>query len=889
MEGGGSKSAVIQTTPMLSQYRRLKQEHRDEVLFFRLGDFYEMFGDDAIEVSGLLNLTLTSRNGLPMCGIPYHATRNYIARLLRHGKKIAICEQVGESASNKNLLEREVVEIITPGTVIDDYYLETGASNYLAALFTAGKSLSFAYIDLSTGEFSATSFERESEERLRQELERLEIREILVQESLVKENHGIARALEERAGLLVNRWADWLFDVDKSTARLCRQFRVQNLKGFDIEPGAPEIAAAGALLDYLDQTAKNLIPHVRGLRRYTESEFACIDESSIRNMELFRNQHDGAARFSLFEVIDQTRTPMGRRLLKRRLSHPLLDIERIERRLNFVDFFYKEQGTLAKIREILSKTGDLERLVSRVAMEKAHGKDMLALKNLLCRLGDVISIVPQNMDDYFETPPLPFSKGREIEEERTRKLMALRDLLSSALVDDPSILLTEGKLIRRGYNAELDHLHELHENGRGLLADYLEEEKEATGINALKIRFNRLIGYYFEVSRANLAKVPRRFIRRQGIAGGERYTTDKLAALESEINGARDKIINLERELFLSLRGEAKKLLVELSAAAARLAEMDVALSTASAATERLWTRPVLNTSLRLDIRESRHPVVEANLPGGEFIPNDIVLDAGVVGSEQWVVDSTRSERKQSTTADSRVYSDIPDKNLSTAKNLSTIPAFSLITGPNMAGKSTYLRQAAIITIMAQTGLYVPASGAEIGIVDRVYCRVGAYDNIARGESTFLVEMNETACILNTATERSLVIMDEVGRGTGTRDGLAIAQAVCEDLLNRVKCRTLFATHYHELSALEHPRLANRSLEVDELDGRIVFRRRLVERPAAESYGLHVARLAGLSEHLLKRAAALMRRWAGSGIQITDEKHKPEAQKQNQETQLSLF
>jgi DNA mismatch repair protein MutS len=823
-------SAAKEPSPMLAQYRRIKQTHRDEVLFFRLGDFYEMFGDDALEVSGLLNLTLTSRNNLPMCGVPYHAAKSYIARLLRFGKKVAICEQTSAPSKGRPLLEREVVEVITPGTVVDDDYLEMGSSNYLAALFDAGNELSFAYIDLSTGEFNATSFNSNMEDQLRRELERLEIREILVQESLVKENPPIARALEERRGLLVNRWADWLFDMEKSTARLTRQFGTENLKGFDIEDGAPEIAAAGALLDYLDETAKNIIPHVREIKRYTETEFAGIDESSMRNMELFYNQHDGTTRFSLFDVIDHTKTSMGRRLLRHRLAHPLMDRHKIEQRLDFAGFFYNDQSLLSKVREILGKAPDLQRLGSRIAMDKAHGKDLLALKNALSCLESLEKFIPP-ITGYFESE----TTTPAADDANFSKLMALKTMLEESLYADPSTILTEGKLIRRGFDAELDELHNLHENGRTLLEKYLEEEREATGISALKIHFNRLIGYYFEVSKVNLAKVPRRFIRRQGIVGGERFTTDRLAGLESDINGAQEKIIEKERALFIQIRAEAKALLRELNAAARRLAEIDAAQSTARAATEHLWIKPRLNESRSLVIREGRHPVVESYLPGGEFIPNDIILNA----------DAPQDGGKEPA----------PDGMEAAVSNA---PAFALITGPNMAGKSTYLRQAAMITIMAQTGLFVPASKADIGITDRVYCRVGAYDNISRGESTFLVEMNETARVLNTATDRSLVIMDEVGRGTGTRDGLAIAQAVCEDLLDRLLCRTLIATHYHELSALEHPRLANRSLEVDELDGKIVFRRRIVERPSAESYGLHVARLAGLSEPLLARAAELM-------------------------------
>jgi DNA mismatch repair protein MutS len=804
---------------MLAQYQRIKQTHRDEVLFFRLGDFYEMFGDDALEVSSLLNLTLTSRNNLPMCGVPCHSATSYIARLLKSGKKIAICEQLGEHSKikGKTLIEREVVEVITPGTTVDDDYLESGASNYLAALFDANGALSFAYIDLSTGEFCATTFLENHKEQLRRELERLEIREILVQESLVRENPLISQALEERESLLVNRWADWLFDAEKSIERLSRQFGTKNLKGFGINRDSPEVAAAGALLDYLDETTKNRIPHVRNIRIYNDMEFAGIDESSMRNMELFRNQHDGSSRFSLFEVLDKTRTSMGKRMLKHRLAHPLMDRLRIEKRLTFAGFFYQNQSLLAGVREILNKTPDLERISSAIAMDKAHGKDLLALKNVLSALKTLQKLIPLECASFFE------DAGAHLEQdsEAFQKLMALKMRLEAGVYEEPSAVLNEGKLIKGGFNAELDKLRNLHQNGRNLLEEYLNEEKQATGINGLKIRFNRLIGYYFEVSKIHLGKVPRRFIRRQGVMGGERFTTDRLAEIESDINGAQDKIIEIEKRLFLELRNEAKSLLTELSGAAALISELDVAQSTAEAATEYLWVRPELTQKRLLNIIEGRHPVVESYLPSGEFIPNDVILSAEDAGS-------------------------------------ASPPAFAMITGPNMAGKSTYLRQAALITIMAQAGFFVPAAKAEIGVTDRIYCRVGASDNISRGESTFLVEMNETACILNTATKYSLVIMDEVGRGTGTKDGLAIAQAVCEDLLNRVKCRTLFATHYHELSALEHPRMANRSLEVDESEGQIIFRRRLVEKPAAESYGLHVARLAGLHDSVVKRAAFLM-------------------------------
>ena len=802
---------------MMEQYRRIKREHQGEVLFFRLGDFYEMFFEDAMEVSALLNLTLTSRAGQPMCGIPYHASRSYISRLLKAGKKIAVCEQLTEPG--KGLIERKVTEVITPGTIVDEDFLEKGNFNYLACLSRSGHFFSFSYIDLSVGDFYASSFPvTEAADRVRLELERIQARELVIQESLLSDFPALARALEERASLVVNRWADWLFDPERSREKLEKQFG-QSLKSFGFNPLSPEISSSGALLDYLDDTARSLIPHVRSIKIYNDSEYVSLDESTMRNLELVRNLMDGERNFSLLEVMDETKTAMGKRLLRERLLRPLRNEELIKQRLNMVESFYHNQDKLGRLREILSKTPDLERLCSRLAMDKAHGKDMAAVKTAL----KYFRIIENESCGYqtkfaFESP-----EALSLNNEALQNLENYRELLEQGISEDPSVLLTEGNLIKDGYNKELDHLRELKDSGRKVLEDYLEEEKQATGISGLKIRYNRLIGYFFEVSNVNLSKVPARFIRRQGMAGAERYTTDRLSELESEINGAYDRIIELEKKLFLEIRNQAKALLASLSAAGRRIAEIDAAQSLARAATVHCWTRPMVDSSSITAITEGRHPVVEAHLKRGEFIPNDIFLDAS----------DTNDALKQ-------------------------VVSFALITGPNMAGKSTYLRQAALITLMAQAGSFVPAAEARIGMVDRIYCRVGASDNLARGESTFLVEMNETAYILHTATDKSLVIMDEVGRGTGIEDGLSIAWAVCEELLENIKCRTLFATHYHELSRIVHRRMVNRSMAVTERNNEIIFLRKLKEGPTEESYGLHVASMACIPERVIKRAGELM-------------------------------
>ena len=810
----------LKTSPMLEQYRRIKKQQEGNILFFRLGDFYEMFAQDAIEVSALLNLTLTSRNGLPMCGVPYHAARTYIARLLKLGKKIAICEQLTPPGKQK-VIERDVIEIITPGTTVDDDFLDKGSSNYLCCLaFCGGKGensvtreLSFSYIDLSTGDFFSTCFSSGGE-ILRQELERLSIKELLVQESLLEENKEVAQAVYDRPSIVLNRWADWLFDPAQAKSRLEKQFGLTNLKSFGMEENSGEIISAGALLDYLETTSKSLLPHIRTIKVYCDSEYMGIDESSQRNLELLCNQRDGDIRFSLLEVMDETRCPMGRRLLKRRILHPLRDVEKINRRLDMVEDLYRDQGRLSKLRELLGRTPDLERLCSRLAMDKAHARDMLAIKNAISSFFSVIELLISD----FNNGKICFECDEGEKDRDFDSLLQIRDLLEKGIIDEPSVLLNEGNIIKDSFNKELDDLRSMRDNSRQILEQYLEEEKKETGISSLKIRYNRLIGYFFDVKKNSLDKVPKHFIRRQGMADGERYSTDHLAAIESDINGASDKVIELEKKLFLEIREDAKKGLNLLSAAGRRLAEIDAAQSLAKAASVRGWTRPVLDESPCLEIYEGRHPVVEAHLGRGEYIPNDILLNT-------------------------------PSADIS----------FAMITGPNMAGKSTYLRSAALITIMTQAGSFVPASQARIGLCDRIYCRVGASDNLARGESTFLVEMNETAFILNTATVKSLVIMDEVGRGTGTNDGLSIAWAVSEELLNRIGCRTLFATHFHELSLLSHPRLANYSMEVLEQGEKIVFLRKLQKGPAAESYGLFVAMLAGLSRNVLDRAGQIMK------------------------------
>jgi len=787
----------------MDQYRRIKSAHRDEILFFRLGDFYEMFERDALEVSSLLNLTLTKRQDAPMCGIPYHAAHSYISRLLKAGKKIAICEQTAVAGVSRGLMDREVVEIITPGTTVEEDYLDSRSNNYLVSIGRVRDALGIAYVDVSTGEFCAFSAKQDAPARLRKELYRLAPREALVQQTLL-DDPDIAQILQEREGLILNRFPDWSYDQAQASEILTKRFGTASLKGFGFSDDDPALAPAGVLVRYLEDAFRGAVPHLEGLRPRREEAFADIDESAQRNLEIDRNLQDGGRAFTLLDVLDATRTAMGARLLKHWLLRPLRDPAAIRSRLDAVERLYRNQRTLERLRSCLGNCMDLERLASRVAMDKAHAKDLLGIKGSLDTIREAAALLEP---ETGAAPELGLDLGPEVEEE----LRSVSDLVGRAILEDPSVLLNEGNLIRPGFDPELDALRDLRDSSRSVLESYLEEERTATGIQNLRIRYNRILGYYLEVTKGALPQVPSHFIRRQSLSTGERYTTDRLAELESRINGAQERIVERERERFLEVRTEVKAAVPRLLEAARACARVDCLASFAYTATARGYTRPEVDDTGTLGILEGRHPVVEAHRAGGDFVPNDVRLDSGEV-------------------------------------------SFALITGPNMAGKSTYLRQTALIVLLAQAGSFVPAGEARIGVVDRIFCRVGAQDNLARGESTFLVEMHETAYILNNAGPRSLVIMDEVGRGTGTLDGLAIAWAAAEHLLDAVGCRTLFATHYHELTALEHPKLVNRSLAVRESAGEVVFLKRVVEGPAAGSYGLHVAGLAGIPAPVLARA-----------------------------------
>ena len=790
-------------TPMMIQYRGIKEKYKNEVVFFRLGDFYEMFDEDAVEVSRLLNLTLTHRASRPMCGIPYHAAKIYIARLLRLGKKIVICEQVGEiPKGGKGITERKVVEIITPGTAVEAEYLEGNRANYLAALSITKAKAGFAFIDVTTSSFRATSWPASKmAENFGKELNRAAPRELLLPASL-KNNEAIKSVISAYGSISVSYYPDWDFSAELSYKKLTAQFKTANLKAYGLEEDSPEIVPAGFLLDYLEKTTNTVLPHISSIRVYSDSEYLIMDDSSRRNLEVISNMREGGTQFTLLECVDFTKTAMGGRLLRNWLLFPLTNLRQIEDRQTKVASFVENRNLLEKLKTDLGSILDVERLAGRIAMERAHAKDLQALRASL----ESWSRIKEYLGQY------DFSF---ISDENS---VTICSLIDKAILEDPATSLTEGGIIKAGWSEELDHWRGLHDNFNQILSEYEAEEREKTGISTLRVKYTNAAGYFIEVSKGKLGAVPAHFIMRRALVNGDRYTTERLQQLEAELNESSTKILELERDLFVEIRSSLTKYIPYLLQVADEIANTDAAASFAQAAIEHNWARPEIEESTHFEIKDGRHPVVENHLPTGEFVPNDALLSAG-------------------------------DE---------SIPSFALITGPNMAGKSTYLRQNALIALLAQTGSFVPASRARLGIVDRIFCRVGASDNLAKGESTFLVEMTETANILHAATKKSLVIMDEVGRGTSTEDGLAIARAVSEYLLDTIGCKTFFATHYHELSRMEHPSLKMLCMDVLEQNGSVVFLRKVKEGVTGNSYGIHVAKLAGIPQAVIDRANVIL-------------------------------
>lgn len=821
---------MAEISPLMEQYGIIKKQHLKEVLFFRVGDFYEMFNEDAIEVSRLLNLTLTHRGDDPMCGVPYHAAKVYIARLLRLGKRIAICEQVTPPSKGKGLTERKVVEVISPGNTLEQEYLDQGANNFLGSLCYVKDYVAFSYIDISTGEFYAVKWKKnQTTQEMAKELGRSTPKELILSMSMQKDE-DVNFVLNQFPNLTVDYEQDWYFSKENAYKMLLKQFGTTSLHSFSLTEDSPEIVPAGFLLEYLTKTIATqnqdkIFPQVTALKTFSDSEYVTIDDSSRRNLEITWNLKDGSTQYTLLETLQNTQTSMGSRLLRNRLMYPLTNVEKIRNRQNRILTFTNNKPVLDEVREILSKVLDIERLASRIAMERAHAKDLQALRQSLESVVNVRKLVEQ----------VGLIEGIELE--TAQKIIFD---IKSAILEDPSTSFTEGRLIKEGYSAELDKVRELQNNFNEILDDYLQEEKDKTGIPNLKIKYTSAIGYYIEVTKGKIPDVPTHFILKRTLVNCDRYTTSRLDELERELLSASETIIELERNLFMEFRGRLISNIKYLLEIAAETAEIDVTTSLAFSALKNNWICPEIDDSGILDIENGRHPVVEYHLESGDFVPNNSFL----------------SDKK-----------------------------FALVTGPNMAGKSTYLRQNALIVLLAQIGSFVPASKAHIGVVDKIFCRVGASDNLARGESTFLVEMSETALILRSATEKSLVIMDEVGRGTSTEDGLSIAWAVSEYLLNVIKAKTFFATHYHELTRLVHPSLQLLCLDVLEQSGQVVFLKRIKEGATTNSYGIHVAKLAGIPDSVIKRAENVLATLQ-KDTPVTIENEKPEKPKL---TMPSLF
>ena len=800
------------STPLMRQYSAIKQRHPNALLLFRLGDFYELFFEDAVVASKELQITLTSRNrekgvAIPMCGVPYHAAEGYVAKLIRRGFRVAVCDQVEDPREAKKLVKREVTRVVTPGTAIDSQVLDPRANNYLAAVVWRDRIAGLALADLSTGDFRATEFGGDqSLERLQDELDRVRPSELLLAS-------GTASPLEARTGAIVTETAldEWVFAEEYGGRLLRDHFRVATLAGYGLEGHAAAVAAAGAILHYVRETQRGTLAHLDGIRFYQQQDSLILDPATLRNLELVEPAFGESRASTLLGVLDQCATSLGARKLKTWMLRPSLDQAELEARLDAVEELAGNVIAREELRRVLGAIQDLERLLSKITLEAANARDLLALKQSLRPL------------PILRTYLTHFRAARLAQlHTRLDELADVHEGLEKSIHPEPPVLLTEGGLIRAGYDAHLDELRDLGHHAKRRLAEIEVRERERTSIASLKVRFNNVFGYYLEISKSNLHLAPADYERKQTLVNAERFTTPELKELEAKILDAEERSHTLEREMFVAIRRQVAQQAARIRQTASVLAELDTLVCFAHLAAEREYHRPEFSTDGELLIQGGRHPVIERIVEEGQtgkFIPNDLYMNGGA-------------------------------------------DLLLIITGPNMGGKSTYLRQAAQIALMAQMGSFVPAARAKLPIFDRIFTRIGASDNLARGRSTFMVEMTEAATILNTATPRSLVLLDEVGRGTATFDGLSIAWAVVEYLLTQTRAKTLFATHYHELTELADllPGVKNYHVSVKESGSNIIFLRKVEPGSADKSYGIDVARLAGLPNAVIERAREILTR-----------------------------
>jgi len=844
-------------TPMMQQYQRLRKSiPPDTLLLFRLGDFYEMFFDDAKEASTLLNVALTKRNGVPMCGVPYHAAQGYIRRLIKAGHRVAVCDQTSEPQPGRKIVDREVTQIISAGTVSELSWLDAKRANYLGAIYADGEAFGFAYADLSTGEFRLT--QAQDRQLLHDEIARVSPAELLISSEQKAQTGEIDRALE---------YDSYAFLPEQAIFTLCEHFKVKSLDGFGCAQMPAAVAAAGAIVHYLKHQLRRKIDHLTSLRCDAPADYVLLDSATQANLELVESRGT-----SLLSVLDRTVTPMGARKLRAWILQPLRDLTELQGRQQMIADLLQEPDLLGSIRAELKSIRDIERAGGRLSQASGNARDLVALKISLQQipalkreLGKLIERIefgrarPEPVRGG-ESPPnsapegaAPGGRVLPVQlQNAIREMPALAEKLANALLDDPPLALKEGGIFRDGHDADLDALRHASREGKSWISDLQQREIAATGIKSLKVRYNSVFGYFIEITKSNLANVPAHYTRKQTTVGGERFITPELKEMEAKVLGADDRAQNLEYQLFQKLRDETLREIEPIQQTADAIAVLDVLCALAETARLFRYCRPELNGSFRLVIRDGRHPVLDQNLVDEKFVPNDTELDGEAI-------------------------------------------RMAIVTGPNMAGKSTYIRQVALIVLMAQIGSFVPAEGAEVGLVDRIFTRVGASDDLARGQSTFMVEMNETANIINNATDRSLVILDEIGRGTSTFDGLSIAWSVAEFLYDKIKARSLFATHYHELTKLAEDRkgVCNLNVAVREWNEQIIFLRKIIPGGADKSYGIQVARLAGLPRAILDRAKEILAHLENSSR--ADAEQKPRKQKstkampESQKPQLDLL
>ncbi|MDJ1483172.1 DNA mismatch repair protein MutS [Cytophagaceae bacterium YF14B1] len=820
-------------TPLMKQYNQFKVKYPGALLLFRVGDFYETFGDDAIKTSKILDIVLTKRsNGaaseVPLAGFPHHALEGYLAKLVRAGQRVAICDQLEDPKYAKGLVKRGVTELVTPGVAFSDNVLDTKRNNYLSAVYFAKDAVGVAFLDASTGEFFTTQGDLNYIEKLLQGFLPAEILYCKPQKNQFFEAFGdkyITYALE-----------DWVFTHDHGYNTLTQHFKTTSLKGFGIENLSEGIVAAGSVLHYLAEAEHKNLKHIAHIARLDEERYVWLDKFTIRNLELVHPQQEGGV--PLIQVLDQTVTPMGSRLMRKWLVLPLKEKKLIEERLEVVSEFVQNEDLQEEILKHMKAVGDIERLISRVAVRRANPRDLCQLKKSLTQISPI--------KDWLANSELPQLKRLA---DRLHPCLPLVERLEKELREDAPAITNQGGMLKEGVNAELDELHKLAFSGKDYLLQIQQREIAATGITSLKVSYNKVFGYYLEVSNAHKHKVPNTWLRKQTLVNAERYITEELKVYEEKILNAEDQIFQIEQQLFNELVLAASEYTAQIQQNAFGLAMLDCLLSFARVAIKNRYVRPQIRDNKEVNIKEGRHPVIEQQLPLGEsYVPNSILLN-----------DETQQ--------------------------------IIVITGPNMAGKSALLRQTALIVLMAQMGSFVPAEEATIGLVDKVFTRVGASDNLSRGESTFMVEMTETASILNNLSERSLVLMDEIGRGTSTYDGISIAWSIVEYLHNhpKYKAKTLFATHYHELNQLaeDFPRIRNYNVSVKEVGNKVVFLRKLKEGGSEHSFGIHVAQMAGMPQNVVLRANEIMHHLETDKIRQQAEERVREVPKNN--VQFTLF